>query len=94
MLTAPVAEYGHDVGSSVTGGFVYRGARWPALQGVYFFADYGSGRLWALQQAGGAWREALVADTELSVAGFGQDEAGELYALDLVTGKVMRIVGR
>lgn len=92
--TMPVAEYGHDVGISVTGGFVYRGTRWPALQGVYFFADYGSGRLWALQRANGVWRDALVAKTGLSIAGFGQDESGEVYVLDLTSGKIERIVGR
>lgn len=93
-LTMPVAEYGHDVGIAVTGGYVYRGSRWPALVGAYFFGDYGSGRVWALAREGGTWRTALVAETGLSIAAFGQDEDGELYVLDHASGRVSRIVGR
>ncbi len=47
-LTLPVTEYGHDLGCSVTGGTVYRGTAWPALAGFYVFADYCSGRFWAI----------------------------------------------
>src|SRR5207249_5056930 len=34
----PVAEYNHDLGCSITGGYVYRGATFPELQGAYFYA--------------------------------------------------------
>ena len=54
---SPVAEYGHDLGMSVTGGYVYRGESAPELVGVYIFADYGSGNVWG---AGPRWRRRLA----------------------------------
>ncbi|MGH7581584.1 MAG: PQQ-dependent sugar dehydrogenase, partial [Gemmatimonadales bacterium] len=42
-LEPPVIFYDHDTGCSITGGFVYRGAAIPALQGHYFYSDYCSG---------------------------------------------------
>ena len=85
----PVAEYGHNLGCSVTGGVVYRGEAIPALVGHYLFADYCSGRLWALPIDGGA----IVELDRLpgQVASFGTDAAGEVYVLTF-GGAVLRIV--
>src|SRR6185369_4433668 len=47
-LTLPVSEYGREIGSTVIGGYVYRGASYPVANGVYLFADYGSGRIFAM----------------------------------------------
>ena len=83
-LEAPVWEYSHDDGRSVTGGFVYRGTRVPELAGKYVYADYISGLVWALaydEASGTASNEELL-DAGLSISSFGVDEAGELYALD------------
>lgn len=91
-FTTPVIEYARDAGQSVTGGFVYRGTRFPALVGVYFYADFSSGRMWALRRAGSDWETTLVAETGLPIAGFGQDDAGEVYVLDMQRGDVLRIV--
>ena len=43
----PVAEYGRDLGESITGGFVYRGSQPSTLVGRFLFADFISGRIWA-----------------------------------------------
>lgn len=91
-LVMPTFEYGHDRGNSVTGGYVYRGATWANLVGAYLYADYGSGRIWAAERDGQTWRTALVADTSRKIAGFGQDESGEVYALDISSGEVLSIV--
>lgn len=88
--TKPVAEYSHAGGQcSVTGGYVYRGARIPALSGFYFFGDYCAGRIWALIKFGGHWRLTLVRDTAYHISSFGEDDAGELYLVDL-SGAVYR----
>ena len=94
-LTLPVHAYDHDSGCSITGGFVYRGAALPALQGRYFFSDYCSGALMSLRyQNGQATAIETSADTFGSlgnVTSFGQDSAGELYIL-LGDGTISRLI--
>jgi glucose/arabinose dehydrogenase len=88
--TKPVAEYSHAGGQcSVTGGYVYRGAKIPALTGFYFFGDYCAGRIWALIKLGGHWNMTLVRDTSYQISSFGEDDSGELYLVDL-SGAVYR----
>jgi glucose/arabinose dehydrogenase len=84
-LTLPVAEYTHGAdGCSITGGYVYRGTAIPGLVGAYIYGDYCSGRIWALTPvAGGAWQSQLLLDSGLAISSFGQDQAGELYVVDL-----------
>jgi glucose/arabinose dehydrogenase len=94
-LTLPVAEYGRALGCSVTGGYVYRGRAYPQLTGVYFYGDYCSGRLWGLARDGnGQWvATELLVDPSLRISSFGQDEAGELYLVDL-GGRVFQLSAR
>jgi glucose/arabinose dehydrogenase len=78
----PVAEYAHGAGDcSITGGYVYRGSRFPRMQGIYFYADYCSGRVWGLRHDPVGWSSELLADTSYAVTSFGLDEAGNLYAV-------------
>jgi glucose/arabinose dehydrogenase len=92
---APVLEYTHRRGCSVTGGFVYRGSAIPELTGHYFFGDYCSG-----------WVESIVVGDDFSVTdrrewfdagtipgltSFGLDASGEIYVMG-VGGVVYRIV--
>src|SRR5262249_1585776 len=48
-LVDPIWEYHHAVGKSITGGGVYRGKQFPELDGMYLYADYVSGKIWALK---------------------------------------------
>ncbi len=84
---APVAEYNHDDGScSITGLGVYRGSVSTSLDGVYFNADYCSGRFWGLaRDDAGTWISEELLHTDLRVTGAGQDEAGELYVTSCAT---------
>lgn len=95
---APVWEYDHQVGRSVTGGFVYRGAELPELVGSYLYGDYVSGRLWALRrdEATGQTTNFGIPWNGLPIFGFGADEAGEAYVLtSSPTGQgVFRLVPR
>lgn len=90
--TLPLTEYGHTDGRcSITGGFVYRGSRYPDLVGAYLFADYCSGEIWYVDR--GAPRGAaprLALDTAALITSFGQDQAGELYVTD-GNGSVYRV---
>jgi glucose/arabinose dehydrogenase len=93
-LTPPVTEYDHGFGCSVTGGFVYRGAAYPALAGGYLFADYCSGNVWLIDAAASEVREPrLVLESGRSISSFGEDINGELYATDLGAGALLRVVG-
>ncbi|MEJ1270512.1 hedgehog interacting protein-like 2 [Cricetulus griseus] len=92
----PIYAYGHDVGKSVTGGYVYRGCESPNLNGLYIFGDFMSGRLMALQEDRKTkrWRKqdiclgnascafpGLISTYNKFIISFAEDEAGELYFL-------------
>ena len=91
-LTFPVATYTHAEGCSVTGGVVYRGRAVPALVGWYLYADYCSGRVWAMPARGGAPVALLGQGGARNVTSFGTDEAGEVY-LAVQGGPVLRVAG-
>jgi len=88
-FTFPVIEYGHRNGRcSVIGGYAYRGPLGTLAPGAYVYADYCSGELFVLEA--GVTRVGLLAP-DLSPASFGEDEAGEIYVVDLA-GAVYRLV--
>ena len=82
QLTDPIWAYDHEVGKSITGGYVYRGKRVPGLEGAYLYADYITGRLWALRYDHGKKtvisNHALQSDGQ-AVISFGEAEDGEVY---------------
>jgi glucose/arabinose dehydrogenase len=79
LYTLPVMEYAHSAGRcSITGGYVYRGTRFPVLQGAYLFADFCSGEIWATPaNSPGAFDH--LATRPSNITSFGEDEAGYLY---------------
>jgi glucose/arabinose dehydrogenase len=88
-LVLPIAEYGRQGGHcSITGGYVYRGTEQPTLDGVYFYGDFCSGAIWGLRLGN---EPVLLLETDLAISSFGEDEAGEVYVVDL-RGAVYRIV--
>ena len=94
-LVLPVAEYSHSLGCSVTGGYVYRGSLFPALDGMYLYGDFCSGRVWALSRLdSNQWVAEVVGETGASISSFGEDEAGELYLTDLRNGTLFLVTGR
>ncbi len=82
----PVLSHAHPVASSITGGYVYRGAKYPWLQGKYFYADYGAGKVWVADQTS----PGVFSSTQLtpsfglnSLSSWGEGADGELYLVNL-----------
>ena len=91
----PVVEYDHDVGESITGGYVYRGPATPALQGRYVFGDFITGRLWQVPRTVVPTRQLSrddATDTALGISSFAEDVDGELLAVDYFTGTLHRVL--
>ena len=91
----PITEYTHEEdGCSITGGYVYRGRRFPELRGGYFFSDFCSGKVWAIDAERPARQRPIeLLDTEHAVSSFGVDARGELYLTDLSGGEVLLVTG-
>jgi glucose/arabinose dehydrogenase len=81
----PRTVYSHEFGQSVTGGFAYRGSRLPELYGWYVFADFYSGRIWAVNTADDSDAVQLT-EADLNVASFTQLPDGELLIVSYVDG--------
>lgn len=96
-LTFPIAQYSHfDDGAfkcSITGGYVYRGSDFPAMNGLYFFADYCSDEIGVLEQNGSNWDMTFLpqAGTNRWTA-FGEDINGEIYVAGIVSGSIFRVI--
>lgn len=91
-----VFEYPHgEDGCSVTGGHVYRGRTFPALQGTYVAGDYCSGRIWTIRKTGErAYQVALALEARFPISSFGEDEAGEIWVADHGGGSIRRLALR
>jgi len=93
----PIFEYGHNNatgGYSITGGYVYRGTQYPFFQGYYICADYVSKNFWLIKSNGsGGWvTTQSTTQTPTGIAGFGEDQNGNLYAAGLGNGTIYKIV--
>ncbi len=91
--TAPTGKYGGDSSSrSISGGFVYRGSALPTLYGKYVFADYVTGQISYFDRTTGTKTDISGTASGGAIVGFGQDNAGELYAVRYGTGKIEQLV--
>lgn len=91
--TDPVTQYRHDDdGCSVTGGYVLRGGRVPALEGQYVFGDWCSGKTWAIPADGSAPKREITAQLGRvpGVTSFGEDRAGNVYVVTATTVRRIR----
>ena len=85
---SPVISHSHSIGeiaNSITGGYVYRGSKYPWLQGKYLYADFGQGKVWiATQTSPGVFSTAQLTSTFgfNSLSSWGEDAAGELYLVN------------
>ena len=87
----PRPLHGGEWGSSISGGYLYRGAEAPALQGSYVFGDYVSGRIWRGDLEGDEWQVTPLFDPGFNVATFGEDASGELYVADYRGGVIYKV---
>ncbi|WP_278380416.1 PQQ-dependent sugar dehydrogenase [Chryseobacterium arthrosphaerae] len=89
-MTFPIAVYDHSGNKcSITGGYVYRGTQYPALQGKYFFADYCSTQIGILDSNNTiTWTSAYSGN---NFSTFGQDSQKELYVAAVNSGKIFKI---
>jgi glucose/arabinose dehydrogenase len=98
-LVLPLVEYGRDLGCSVTGGHVYRGAAIQGLGGWYLFGDYCTGLVFGIRSDaevpgdGTPLAPRILLESGRSISSFGTDSDGELYLTDIGGGALLRIVG-
>lgn len=105
-LIDPIHEYDHSTGSSITGGYVYRGSSLAAeYRGRYFFGDFIRSRVWSIALSVDAAGQARASDLRehtadfggaaqlVNVASFGTDAAGELYIVSYGRGVILKIIG-
>src|SRR3569832_2105078 len=82
-LELPLVDYPRSEGITVIGGYVYRGKAIPGLNGVYFYADFGNGKVWGFRYDGKSVTDRrLILETGRQISSFGEDDQHELYLVD------------
>ncbi len=107
--TLPIYSYTHEVGRSITGGYVYRGKAIPELCGTYLYGDFVNQAIWGLRYKDGKVvahktlydPKSLLSlaidyfrDDGLLISTFGEGEDGEVYVGAYQSGVVYRVVGK
>jgi glucose/arabinose dehydrogenase len=108
-LTAPIRTHTHSSGTNggfcITGGYVYRGCAYPALDGTYFYADFSTNNVWSFRYDGTTVTDFIVRNTQITpsidgftvnqIASFGEDANGEIYVVDhgsTTAGAIFKII--
>ena len=90
-LELPLVDYPRSEGITVIGGYVYRGKAIPGLNGVYFYADFGNGKVWGFRYDGKSVTDRrLILETGRQISSFGEDDQHELYLVDYA-GEILKI---
>jgi glucose/arabinose dehydrogenase len=90
-LELPILDYPRSEGTTVIGGYVYRGTAIPGLVGVYLYADFGSGKVWGFRTDGKSVTDhRLIFETGRNISTFGEDSQRELYLIDYA-GEILKI---
>ena len=95
--TLPVYTYSHtNSNCAITGGYVYRGTQYAAMQGRYFMGDYCTGTIWSVSPNGsGGWSTKIeLSGAVPNLSGFGEGPDGSLYATNLAGGKVYKLIAK
>jgi glucose/arabinose dehydrogenase len=95
-LQMPVWAYLRNAGTTVIGGFVYRGSEFPELFGTYIYADFGSGRVWVLsvdENNQPTNNTELLQFDPFRIVSFGVDEDNELLICSF-DGRIYRLARR
>ncbi len=100
-LISPVVEYDHVYSCAIVGGAVYRGEDYPELEGVFFYGDFCSGRVWGLKRSQAdstgsiydGWLSSLPVNARVPVSGVGEDEEGNVYVTGYQDGALYMITG-
>jgi hypothetical protein len=94
--SAPVTVYDHGVndsyGCGIIGGFVDRSVVSPSLQGIYFYGDYCTGRIWGLQQSSGSWVSTQLTQAPWQISTFGLTQGGEVLVADYTDGSIYQLI--
>lgn len=92
LYDLPILDYPRSEGTTIVGGYVYRGSAISNLPGAYLYGDFGSGRLWMLRYGANAVSDQrLLLETGKNISSFGEDEQGELY-ITVYDGEIFKIV--
>lgn len=93
LYTLPILDYDHSAGKcSLTGGYRYRGSRFPRLQGLYIYGDYCTGTISAAMRQDSGWTTKPLIATAFPISTFGEDANGEIYVANYGGGVIDQIV--
>ncbi|MBY0455938.1 MAG: PQQ-dependent sugar dehydrogenase, partial [Gemmataceae bacterium] len=91
-IRPPAIELPHTIAASVTGGYVYRGKKFPELVGAYVFGDWETRRIWAARFEGDRLKEMPeIVKPTVRPSAFGEDHAGEIYLCDYDNGSIFTL---